>query len=76
VWKAYFGDEVDRLRIHVHAKRPLTTNWLASVLKYLSIELDSLEILRCHSFRCGFACALLLAGIPLAENIAMSTRPS
>ena len=33
----------------------------------MSIELDFFGILRCHSLRAGFACALMLAGIPLQE---------
>lgn len=56
-----------RPRLNVHPDRALSTQWLAFVLKDLSVKLDFFGILRCHSLRAGFACALMLAGIPLAE---------
>ena len=56
-----------RSRSILDASKPLTTSWLSNVLKELSLELDFCDILRCHSLRSGFACALLLAGISLPE---------
>jgi integrase len=56
-----------RSRFVIDVTRPLTTSWLANVLKELSLELDFFDILRCHSLRSSFACALLLAGNSLPQ---------
>ena len=45
----------------------LTVHRVANLMRTLSLRLNLSDVLRVHSMRVGFACACMLAGIPLSE---------